>query len=102
MAQAPPWTVVDLGKWNRAIYTPQGIGERLFKLPLAEHEFEVEVPLNVVGPFRVKYQGLCVSVGDDRMIIEATSSDYESLGRAVAIGHKAVNDVPHTPFTPAG
>ncbi len=37
------WNVVILGRWNRAIPTPQGIASRLFQLP-PETEIGIEVP----------------------------------------------------------
>jgi hypothetical protein len=47
------WNVVVLGHWNQAILTPQGIAERLFQLP-SETEIGIEVPMDAIGPFRVK------------------------------------------------
>lgn len=96
-----PWTVVVLGKWNKAILTPQGIANRLLEVP-ENAPIEVDIAINIVAPYRVKNQGLVVMVDEDKLIVEAPVGDYEALERAMRVASKAVLNLPETPFAAAG
>ena len=54
------WNVVIVGYWNRAILTPAGVGRRLFGLEEGNPVL-VEVPMNGLGPHRVKYSDLTIT-----------------------------------------
>lgn len=51
--KATEWSVVVVGRWNRAILTPNGIAKRVFKLAELS-QMVVAVPLDGVSPYIVK------------------------------------------------
>jgi hypothetical protein len=55
MALSPErWSVVIIGRWNRAILTPAGIAKRVFGEPETKL-MDVEVPLDGLSPYRVRH-----------------------------------------------
>lgn len=94
------WNVVVLGVWNRAIFTPQWIAEFLFEVP-KDTPVEVEVPLNVPTPPRVKKDGIAVSVGPG-LEVSTESCDYPMLERACVCACRALAELPRTPVSAAG
>jgi len=95
------WNVVVVGRWNRAILTPQGIITELFGQPEGT-QFAIEVPVDGIGPYRVSYDDLVVMADWSRLTVEATKNDYDSLAKAMAIAHKAIENLPVTPLSAAG
>lgn len=95
------WSVVIVGYWNRAIYTPAGIARRLFKLDPSV-PVEVLVALDGPLPYKVKHANQTVTVGSDRMLINPDSQTYEALVGAMEIGRRALDDLPLTPFSAVG
>ncbi len=95
------WNVVVLGRWNRAILTPQGIITELFGQP-EETKFGIEVPVDAIGPYKVLYDDLVVIADWNQLIVEAPKNNYESLARAMATAHKAIEALPMTPLSAAG
>jgi hypothetical protein len=95
------WNVVVLGRWNRAILTPKGIAKRLFDLPEGT-KLEIGVPVDAIGPYRVKHGGLVVMVDENRLIVEALSPDYQSLQSAMSIAWRALDQLRETPVAAAG
>ncbi len=95
------WNVIIIGYWNRAILTPIGIGKRLLGLdqstPLA-----VEVPMNGMGPTRVKYDNITISPEARRLVISADMATLDNFDRARKIGVKAIESLPETPLNAAG
>lgn len=95
------WNVVVVGYWNRAILTPAGIAKRLFEVaegtPVA-----VEVPMDVVGAYRVRHEGLTVSLQGTQLIIGSDVSDFRGLGRAMTVAGRAIAALPVTPLIAAG
>src|SRR5262245_15714431 len=95
------WNVVVLGRWNRAILTPQGIASRLFQLP-PETEIGIEVPIDAIGPFRVSHGKLTVMVSEAQLMVEARENNFPSLERAMRVARRAMEDLPRTPVFAAG
>jgi hypothetical protein len=95
------WNAVVIGRWNRALLTPQYIVRELFEEP-AETEVRIEFPIDAVGPFRLSHKGLVVVVAGDRLIVEATANDADCLDRARVIALRAVEDLGKTPLAVAG
>jgi hypothetical protein len=95
------WNVVILGRWNRAILTPSGIATRLFHLP-PNSEIAIEVPMDAIGPFRVSHRGLTVMVTNAQLVVEARDNSFQSLGLAMEVANRAMEDLPHTPVGAAG
>ncbi len=95
------WNVVVIGRWNRAIYTPQGIVTRLFEQPPGI-EFPVEVPADSIGPYKVFFDDLAIVVDWSRFMVSPLSSDYTNLRRAMDIAVRAMSDLPETPLSASG
>lgn len=95
------WNVVVVGRWNRAIYTPQGIVTRLFGQPPGI-EFQMEVPADTIGPYRVHFDELMILVDWSRLVVEIPANDYDGLQRAMGVAVRAMQDLPETPLSASG
>ncbi|HAJ78740.1 MAG TPA: hypothetical protein DCO75_03130 [Fibrobacteres bacterium] len=95
------WSVVIIGFWNPAILTPAGISQRLFQLD-KNTPVHVEVPLDGVGPYRVKHDGLIVISQPNNLQIIAESAEYESLSKATSLAKRALEQLPETPVMAGG
>jgi hypothetical protein len=98
---AEDWNVNIVGFWNRAIYTPAGISRRLFQLP-ATTPVQVLIPLDLPAPYQVQHDGLTVTVGSDRLIVQPARANYDRIVSAMEIGRRALDDLPRTPLIAAG
>lgn len=95
------WSVIVLGRWNRAILTPLWIGRNL--LGIAEGEnLQLEVPMDGNGPYRVSHSGLAVMADQNRLQIEVEQNSFSELQRAIAAARKIMADLPRTPVVAAG
>jgi uncharacterized protein YjfI (DUF2170 family) len=101
MLEAVDWSVVVVGRWNRSILTPAGIGSRLFKIPEGT-PLEVELAIDVMLPPRVTYENLRVSVGSQRLIIESLGCNFTEIERARELARNAMESLPETPITAVG
>jgi hypothetical protein len=101
--QRTDWSVVILGRWNRAILTPNGIAKRLFKLDEAKQVL-VAVPLDGVSPYMVRHptQQIVAMTDESRLLIQVAKPDYETLGHAMTAGVNALTSLPETPVSAAG
>jgi hypothetical protein len=97
------WSVIIVGRWNKAILTPAGICERVFGLDTPS-ELEVAVPLDGVSPYRVRHPDhrLVVMVDENRLRLELQKTDYETLAYAMERGVFVMKKLPETPFAAAG
>lgn len=95
------WNSVVVGKWNPAILSPKGIADLIFDKP-PDEPIEILVPLNAIGPFKVRIDGLLISADFDRLIIDCEKSDWEMIGKSREYCCKAIDALPKTPLTAAG
>jgi len=95
------WSVVVIGRWNRAILTPAGIGHRLFKVDEGT-PLEVLIAIDALGPPFVKHDGLTVVAGSDRLIVQPDALNSAGLEKACAIARNAISSLPETPLTAIG
>ena len=95
------WNTVVAGKWNPAILTPKGIAEQIFS-KTDDVPFEVLVPLDAMGPPKVRIEGLLVSANFDRFVIDCEKSDWELLEKSKEYCRKAIDALPKTPVSAAG
>jgi hypothetical protein len=93
------WDVVAFGRWNPGILTPRGIVDRLFEHRQPEAEYEVEFPDDAVGPCRVNYDGLAISVTDSFLAVHPKGPTYTDLYRANGVVKKAMESLPETPVS---
>lgn len=101
MLEPTDWTVVVVGRWNRSILTPEGIGRRLFKVP-PETPLEIELAIDVMLPPRVTYNGLRVAVSSQRLIIESLGCNFAELERGRDLARNALSNLGETPVSAAG
>lgn len=99
--EATGWSVVIVGFWNPAILTPAGISQRLFQLD-QNTPVSVELPLDGVGPYRVKYDGLIVVPQLNSLQVITELADYESLSKAKSLAERALKQLPETPVMAGG
>jgi len=98
---AEDWNVNIIGFWNRAIYTPAGISRHLFQLP-ANTPVQVLIPIDLPAPYQVQHEGLTVTVGSDRLVVQPVQSNFARLAAALEIGRRAIDHLPRTPLLAAG
>lgn len=95
------WNVIVVGRWNRAILTPAGIGKRVFKLGDG-NPLEVLIAIDALAPPQVRYEGMTVIAGSDRLIIQPSVLTFDELTRACQLAINAIDDLPQTPFVAVG
>lgn len=93
--------VIIAGRWNRAILTPQGIGHRLLKLD-ADTQMSVEVPIDSIGPYKVRHSDLAILADWNRLRVESEKKDYPGLKKCMEIGLIAIEGLPETPIEGVG
>jgi hypothetical protein len=98
---AEAWNVTIVGFWNRAIYTPAGISRHLFRLP-ANTPVQVFIPIDLPAPYQVQHEGLTVTVGGDRLVVQPAQPNFARLTAALEIGRRALEHLPYTPLVAAG
>ncbi len=95
------WNVVVLGHWNRGILTPKGVATRLFKVAEGT-PLQVEVPIDGLGPYRIRQDDVSVLVVGRTLEIFAETPDFETLQHAREIACRAIEGLPETPLTATG
>ncbi len=95
------WNTVVAGRWNPAILTPKGISKLLFKKQ-DDSPFEVMVPLDAMGPPKVRIDGLLVAANFDRLVIDCVKSDWDSFESSRSYCQKAICELPKTPLSATG
>lgn len=95
------WSVVVVGRWNRAILTPAGIGKRIFNLPEGT-PLEVLIAIDTIAPSQVKYDGITVIAGSDRLIIRPEKLDFDNLAKSQNLAKQAIESLPETPILAVG
>lgn len=95
------WSVVVIGRWNRAILTPAGIGQRLFKVEEGT-PLEVLIAIDALGPPLVKHDGLTVVVGSDRLIVQPDVLNRDGVAKSCEIARNAISSLPETPLSAVG
>ena len=97
------WSVVTAGRWNRAILTPAGIQQRIFK-HLEGGAIEVHVPIDLLAPPQVKIENMTVVANWDRLIVQPNHGhcSFEQLDYARRLCVNALNSLPETPLAAVG
>ena len=95
------WSVVVLGRWNPAIFTPAGVRSRCFKLD-ENTPIEVMVALDDFGPSKVRHEGLVVWADQQRFAVELEDCDFPRLIKAMTIAAGVLESLPETPVSAAG
>ena len=100
-ASASNWNLVIVGAWNRAILTPDGIRRRLLELPDGT-PIEVEIPLDILAPFRVRHEGVTIIPSERGLELSVASPGTDQLALAVTYASRALSCLPETPVSAAG
>lgn len=95
------WSVVVVGRWNRAILTPAGIGKRVFKLPEGT-PLEVMIAIDAIAPPLVKHDKMVVVAASDRLTVQPEICSFDELVRACTLAGNAVRSLPETPLIAVG
>jgi hypothetical protein len=95
------WSVVVVGRWNRAILTPAGIGKRVFKLPEGT-PMEVMIAIDAIAPPLVKHDKMVVVAASDRLTIQPEICSFDELMKACTLASSAVTSLPETPLLAVG
>ena len=95
------WSVVVVGRWNRSILTPAGIGKRLFGLAEGT-PLEVMLAIDAIAPPRVSHGGIVVVASEDRLTVQTQVCSFPELDRARDLAIKALKDLPQTPVSGVG
>jgi len=95
------WNIVVVGAWNPSILTPDWVREYMFEAPPGT-SVEVQVALDRPGPMRIRHGGVTVTPAADRLIVECTANDDDSIKRVGAVVGRAVHALPRTPLAAAG
>ncbi|MGA2797988.1 MAG: hypothetical protein ABSE63_10435 [Thermoguttaceae bacterium] len=97
------WSVVIVGRWNRAILTPAGIAKRVFKLE-DQKQVPVLVPLDGISPYLVKHPEyeIIVCTDEKSLQIRLEKFDYDTLAQAMVFGSNAIMFLPETPLVAVG
>lgn len=95
------WSVVVIGRWNRAILTPAGIAQRLFKVEEGT-PLEVLIAIDALGPPLVKHDGLTVVAGSDRLIVQPDAFNRDGVAKSCEVARNAISSLPETPLSAVG
>lgn len=95
------WTVVVLGRWNPAIFTPAGIRSRFFGLA-EETPIEVMVALDDIVPNKSRHDEMVVWADQQRLAVELEKCDFPTLKRAIDRVLSIMGSLPETPMSAVG
>ena len=95
------WNVVLLGFWNKAILTPNFISNKIFRNEIGT-PINVEVPIDLMGPIRTKYDKFIVFVDSTQVIVEITDCLPATLIKAFEYSKNVLDELPVTPLIAAG
>jgi len=95
------WSVVVVGRWNRAILTPAGIGKRVLGVD-AGTPLEVMVAIDAIAPPLVKHDKMTVVADSDRLTIQLAVCAFDELVRACSLARNALKQLPETPLAAVG
>ncbi len=95
------WSVVVVGRWNRAILTPAGIGKRVFQIPEGT-PLEVMIAIDAIAPPLVKHDKMVVVAASDRLTVQPEICNFDELMKACTLASNAVKSLPETPLLAVG
>lgn len=95
------WSVVVVGRWNRAILTPAGIGKRVFQLSEGT-PLEVMIAIDAIAPPLVKHDKMVIVAASDRLTVQPEICTFDEVVRACTLAANAVRSLPETPLIAVG
>ncbi len=92
-------TIVIVGDWNIAIFTPDWISGRLTE----SQEIEVQIPIGSLGqPPRLGFDALFLRVLPDRLVLAPKDDRSGALAQLERVSTKVLEDLDHTPVRAVG
>ncbi len=91
-------SIVLLGHWNRMIFSPAWVSEKLFK----EQNLELGIPFAVTAPVIFKKGSIQLKVHELKVALVASSIDDEPVAKLVEINKRLLAELPVTPLTAVG
>jgi hypothetical protein len=95
------WNVIVVGLWNKAILVPNFVSENIFG-NLTGATFNVQIPVNLIGPPRIKNGDFVFIPDNQQIIIEIENCTIENLLKAMDYAKKSIEVLPLTPFFASG
>lgn len=97
------WSVVLVGRWNKAILTPGRVATKIFGLPKG-NLVEVKVPIDGISPYQIKHpeKNIFFVAGSARMQICLSTMTFADLEDAKIAGINALKWLPETPVSAVG
>lgn len=95
------WNVIIKGSWNRAIFTPDKVSQKLFGLT-AGTALEVFVPLDGMSPSKMVYNNIFVSVNSGVLEIGTDWHDYDKIKECLEIACRSIDWLKETPVFAGG
>ena len=92
------WSIVINGHWNRMIFTPKWVGDKIFELPAIEQLVSM-VPTN---PVVYKNKEVILAVAEERLTITLCKLTAECMLDAESKAIKILNLLSHTPVSAIG
>lgn len=92
------WGIVLAGHWNRMIFTPDWVGERLFR----EDEVETRIALLPIFPVIYRHDQVTLEASAPRLIFRPRYNTEASLKAAERMAVTVLRDLPNTPLLGVG
>jgi len=96
------WSIVVAARWNRAILTPAGIRDKVFKISDEDKPLEVQIPIDLLAPPKVMIDGTSVVANWDKLSIRPVRPTFDDLCEARKLAVNAVEALPETPWGAVG
>jgi hypothetical protein len=94
------WSLVLLGAWNTAIFTPEWISQHL---RVAKSEQRIEFPMgNPMMPIRYTFEGVRMVVVDHQLVMGPASAGDDVLVRIEMHAKTILGTLRHTPLRAVG
>jgi hypothetical protein len=93
------WSIVVLGHWNSAIFSPGWIAGRLTSSKEIGIEFAVDEPMQ---PPRFSFDGIYLRLAERRLVLAPSTPDDAVLQQMEGVACRVLQELPHTPVSAVG
>lgn len=96
---AEGFSIVIIGAWNAAIFSPQWVAGHLTE----SQDIGLEVLLqNPSLPPRLRFEGIFLKILPDRLVLNSPEVNNDQLTLMQTVAVKVLTDLPHTPVQAVG
>src|SRR5438105_3845930 len=92
------WSIILVGAWNRMIFTPEWVNDRLFHQP----DIETFVSLMPNLPMIYQNEQVILEVAQPRLVFRPRVANEACLRRAEEMANTILNTLRDTPLTAVG